>query len=42
MVNSSRPKVLITDYAWPSIDVEQGVLGQVAEIIPAPDSQENT
>lgn len=42
MAGSSRPKVLITDYAWPSIDVEKGVLGQVAEIIPAPDTQENT
>ena len=39
---ANRPTVLITDYAWPTIDVEKGVLHEVADIIPAPDTREST
>jgi D-3-phosphoglycerate dehydrogenase len=36
-------KILVTDYVWPSLDVEQGVLGEIgAELVPAPDGEEET
>lgn len=36
-------KILVTDYAWPNLDVEKSVLGHIgAELIPSPDSAEET
>ena len=36
-------KILVTDYAWPNLDVEKGVLKDLgAELIPAPDGEEET
>lgn len=36
-------KVLITDYVWPSIEVERGILDRVgADVIAAPDGSEDT
>jgi D-3-phosphoglycerate dehydrogenase len=36
-------KILVTDYAWPNLDVEKGVLDEIgAELVPAPDGEEET
>jgi D-3-phosphoglycerate dehydrogenase len=36
-------KVLVTDYAWPDLEVEQGVLGEIGiELVEAPDGDEDT
>lgn len=36
-------KILVTDYAWPNLDVEKSVLNDIgAELIPAPDGDEET
>ena len=45
MTSSSSPKrfkVMITDYAWPSLWVEESVLGPIADLVPAPDRKEET
>ena len=36
-------KVLITDYAWPDLEIERGILGEIGyEIVAAPDGEEET
>ena len=36
-------KILVTDYAWPNLDVEKSVLNAIgADLVPAPDSEEET
>ena len=36
-------KVLVTDYAWPDLEVERAVLGEIdVELIDAPDGEEDT
>lgn len=36
-------KILVTDYAWPSLDVERGVLDPIgAELVASPDGEEAT
>ena len=37
------PKVLVTDYAWADLSVEQGILSEVeVQLIDAPDGEEDT
>lgn len=42
MNNIKKHKVLVTDYAWPNLDIEKSVLGDIAEIIVAPDTNTDT
>jgi D-3-phosphoglycerate dehydrogenase len=36
-------KVLVTDYAWPDLEIERGVLGQIGiELVEAPNGEEDT
>lgn len=36
-------KILVTDYVWPNLDVEKGVLDEIgAELVSAPDGEEET
>lgn len=36
-------RVLVTDYAWPNLDVESGILSEIGvELVPAPDGEEKT
>ena len=35
-------KVMITDYAWPSLNVENSVLSPIANLVPAHDRSEDT
>ncbi len=36
-------KVLVTDYAWPDLKVEEGILGEIGvELIAAPNGEEDT
>ncbi|MFQ5879217.1 MAG: C-terminal binding protein [Dehalococcoidia bacterium] len=37
-----RFKVLVTDYAWPSLEVEEGVLWPIADLVVPPDRKEET
>ena len=42
MNNIKKYKVLITDYAWPNLDIENSILSNIAEIIVAPDTNTDT
>ena len=36
-------KVLVTDYAWPDLDIERDILAKVGvELVVAPDGEEDT
>jgi len=42
MNNTKKYKILVTDYAWPTLDIEKSILGDIAEIIAAPDTKSDT
>ena len=39
---SAKFKVLVTDYAWPSLEVEESILSDIASLVVAPDTKPST